>query len=289
MDSKSIVRKDMRVRFPHPARYVGARRDSDQMGHIRAQTLVNAGLRLSDMGVLDRETAVICGVAERTVRRWRRLYQRRAQVRGQIATYAPCPRCDGATINEPAYAHLLGWYLGDGHIVEHQGRAALLAVFNDIRYPMDSDEVAESMRLVKGGAPAHRRYRGQMRIDACGWRHWPCLFPQHGPGRKHERTIALADWQVAILQRHPHRFVRGLFHSDGCRVTNSTYKDVAGERRCYEYPRYFFNNESQDIMRLAEWALGLLGVAHRRARPNSLSVARKEAVATMDEIVGPKS
>ena len=42
-------------------------------------------------------------------------------------------------------------------------------------------------------------------------------------------------------------------------------------------------------MRLAEWALDLLGVAHRRARPNSLSVARKSSVAIMDQVVGPKS
>ena len=289
MDSKSIVRKDMRVRFPHPARFVGAHRDNERMGHIRAQSLVNAGLRLSDMGVLDSESAAICGVAVKTVRRWRRLYQRRGQARGQVASYALCPRCDGAPLNEPAYALLLGWYLGDGHIVEHRGRAALLAVFNDVRYPNNSDEAAQSMQLVKAGGPAHRRYRGHMRIDACGWRHWPCLFPQHGPARKHERSIELTDWQRAILQRHPHQFVRGLFHSDGCRVTNSTHKVVAGQAMRYEYPRYFFNNESDDIMRLAEWALDLLGVAHRRARPNSLSVARKASVAIMDQVVGPQS
>ena len=23
------------------------------------------------------------------------------------------------------------------------------------------------------------------------WKHWPCLFHQHGPGRKHERPIVL--------------------------------------------------------------------------------------------------
>jgi hypothetical protein len=25
-------------------------------------------------------------------------------------------------------------------------------------------------------------------------KHWPCLFPQHGPGRKHERKIELTPW-----------------------------------------------------------------------------------------------
>ena len=31
------------------------------------------------------------------------------------------------------------------------------------------------------------------------WQHWPCLIPQHGPGRKHERPIVLEDWQRQIL------------------------------------------------------------------------------------------
>lgn len=30
--------------------------------------------------------------------------------------------------------------------------------------------------------------------------HWPCLFPQHGPGRKHHRRIALEPWQEAIVK-----------------------------------------------------------------------------------------
>ena len=50
------------------------------------------------------------------------------------------------------------------------------------------------------------------------WKHWPCLFPQHGPGRKHERPIVLEDWQRMIVESHPAAFLRGLFHSDGCRV-----------------------------------------------------------------------
>jgi hypothetical protein len=32
-------------------------------------------------------------------------------------------------------------------------------------------------------------------------KHWPCLFPQHGPGRKHNRRIALEPWQRAIVDQ----------------------------------------------------------------------------------------
>ena len=29
--------------------------------------------------------------------------------------------------------------------------------------------------------------------------HLPCLFPQHGPGKKHERAIVLESWQQEIV------------------------------------------------------------------------------------------
>ena len=41
------------------------------------------------------------------------------------------------------------------------------------------------------------------------------LFPQHGPGRKHERPIVLAAWQDEVVRAHPGHFLRGLLHSDG--------------------------------------------------------------------------
>jgi hypothetical protein len=31
-------------------------------------------------------------------------------------------------------------------------------------------------------------------------KHWPCFFPQHGPGRKHLRPIHLATWQQTIVE-----------------------------------------------------------------------------------------
>jgi hypothetical protein len=40
--------------------------------------------------------------------------------------------------------------------------------------------------------------------------HWPHLYPQHGPGVKHERRIALEPWQQRIVERYPGRLLRGL-------------------------------------------------------------------------------
>jgi DNA-directed RNA polymerase subunit N (RpoN/RPB10) len=49
-----------------------------------------------------------------------------------------------------------------------------------------------------------------------------------------------------------------------------------------------FSNESVDIMRLCQESLDQLGVEWRMCRRNLLSVARREAVAELDEHVGPK-
>jgi hypothetical protein len=106
---------------------------------------------------------------------------------------------------------------------------------------------------------------------------------------KHTRPIALDDWQQRIVDAHSGPFLRGLFHSDGCRTTNWTRRRVAGELKRYEYPRYFFSNKSLDILGLCCAALDRLGIAHRRPRWDQVSVARRAAVAALDGWVGPKT
>ena len=63
---------------------------------------------------------------------------------------------------------------------------------------------------------------------------------------------------------------------------------IADGERWYEYPRYLFTNESSDILRLCGETLDQLGVAWRFSKRNTISVARREAVARLDEFVGPK-
>ena len=72
-------------------------------------------------------------------------------------------------------------------------------------------------------------------------KHWPCLFPQHGPGKKHDAAIALEPWQQALVDQATEEFVLGLIHSDGCRV-------VANDRGVMSI-RYHFSNMSEDIHR----------------------------------------
>ncbi|WP_433478509.1 hypothetical protein ACQPZP_16620 [Spirillospora sp. CA-142024] len=119
-------------------------------------------------------------------------------------------------------------------------------------------------------------------------KHWPCLFPQHGPGKKHERKIELAAWQQEIVDEFTEDFIRGLLHSDGCRFVNRVRRLLKGEDRWYEYPRYNFTNVSVDIQRLFTAALDRLGIPWAQMNEKNISVAKREAVARLDEFVGPK-
>ena len=94
------------------------------------------------------------------------------------------------------------------------------------------------------------------------------------------------------MDAHPWEFIRGLIHSDGCRVTNWTTRLVGGERKRYEYPRYFFTNKSDDIRKLFTDTLDRRRrrVDHPRARQRSVQHLRRPtgSVALMDAHVGPK-
>ncbi len=258
------------------------------MVHIRSDAVVASALAASDAGMPDADNAARHGVAVKTIRRWRREYQRRGKPRGQSHTVARCPRCEGADLDPSAYAALFGWYLGDGHISASRRGVFSLHVFNDLRYPGCNDQVAEAMRRVKPGGLPHVRVVPGCLITTMGWKHWPCLFPQHGPGRKHERELGMQDWQWAMVEQHPGDFLRGLFHSDGCRITNWTIRLVAGRRKRYEYPRWQFTNHSAEIRGWCGEALDLAGIAWRPMNWCTLSVARRDAVAGLDTLIGPK-
>jgi hypothetical protein len=237
----------------------------------------------------DADNAALHGVAVKTIRRWRRLYQRRGLPRGQGHLAPPCPRCDGALLDGAAYAELLGWYLGDGYISTGRRGVYNLHVYNDERYVNLNAGLLRLMAAVKPGGRPHTRRRPGVVITTVSWKHWPCLFPQHGPGRKHERTIVLAEWQEELVRASPSAFLRGLFHSDGARVNNWATRVVAGEKRRYDYPRWQFTNRSDDIMLLCCWALDLVDVPWRRSGSWTVSVSRRDAVARLDSLVGPKS
>ncbi|MGW6303192.1 helix-turn-helix domain-containing protein [Streptomyces niveus] len=207
--------------------------------------------------------------------------------------FRPCPRCDGRDLDRAAYVYLLGLYLGDGHISQHASVGApSLAITCGESWPGLMDECEAAIRAVFPDNSVCRVRRTGCRDVKVYSKHLYCLFPQHGPGRKHERTIALADWQREIVDAHPWELIRGLVHSDGCRNMNWTTRVVKGERKRYEYPRYWFTNVSDDIRQLYTDTLDRLGVewkhCTRHGKPYNISVARKASVALMDAHIGPK-
>ncbi len=233
-----------------------------------------------------------------------------------------CPRCDGAELDTEAYAELLGWYLGDGHITRGRRGVHDLHVVNDRRYVADNAGLATLLATVKPGGLPHTRLVPGAVITTVSWKHWPCLFPQHGPGRKHERPIVLDDWQRAVVEDHPGPFLRGLFHSDGSRVRNWATRPVGGVVKRYDYPRWQFVNVSPDIRELCGPSPGqrarplhrtseevegvgahrsaategatrletddLAGIAWRQCSPTHVSVSRRDDVARLDALIGLK-
>ncbi|MEY9861941.1 hypothetical protein ABH935_007584 [Catenulispora sp. GAS73] len=200
-----------------------------------------------------------------------------------------CPRCDGAELDRTAYSYLLGLYLGDGCITKApQHRVHTLTIACGDAWPGLIEAASEALRAVAPPCGVTRLQRVGMTEVKMYSSHWVCMFPQHGPGMKHTRKIELADWQSEIVESHPWEFIRGLIHSDGCRITNWTEKVIAGERKRYEYTRYFFSNVSSDIRDLYCWALDVVGVEWRYANWRNISVAKKNSIALMDLHVGPK-
>jgi hypothetical protein len=126
-----------------------------------------------------------------------------------------------------------------------------------------------------------QRLRSRAVEIGCYSKLWPLMFPRYGPGRKHERKIELAPWQQEIVERHPKEFLRGLIHSDGCRVLNR----VNGK----DYPRHFFSQVSDDIRRLFCDACRRLGIVYTHNNWTTVSIAHTPGVALLDSFIGPKS
>ncbi|MEV0290265.1 transcriptional regulator [Kribbella sp. NPDC050820] len=256
------------------------------MPHFRSQETVDSALRMSDEGVGDRANAEIHGVAITTIRRWRRLYQRRGLPRGSGFAGTPCPRCDGAELDEAAYALLLGWYLGDGCIARARRDVFTLQIANDQKYPQLNQEIAETIRRVKPTAsPCLRGGSAAVRIEA-RWKHWPCLFPQHGPGMKHRRKIELLAWQSEIVARYPESCCAGC--STPTAAGSSTGRASRTEG-AITMRATCFTNESGDIRNILTQTLDMLGIPWRQPRRNAIAVSRKAAVEMLDSFVGPKA
>jgi hypothetical protein len=153
-----------------------------------------------------------------------------------------------------------------------------------MQYPDIISECAAAMRSVMpANTVSVQSYVGGGNCAEVGSfsKSWPCLFPQHGSGPKHLRPIVLTGWQREIVERDPRPLIRGLIHSDGCRVRNKSMGR--------SYLRYMFTNASADIRSIFCEACDQLGIVWRQPKERNISIARREGVALLDSFVGPKS
>lgn len=244
----------------------------DTETRVRALDLLAAGASLN-------EVAAELSISRSALTRWV------TDPRGAAGGSRPCPVPFEPTA---AYAALFGFYLGDGHIA-HFARHSALRIACDARQHGIIQDVERLMREVHPDRPTCRvRAPGTIVVQS-NWKHWPCIFPQAGPGRKHERMLHLTDWQQEIVRAHPGSFLRGLFHSDGSLVKNWATRPVQGVIKRYEYPRWQFVNESRDIMQWCRDALDLVGISYRQTKPRVLSVSRRDDVARLTALIGEKS
>ena len=246
---------------------------------------VHHALELAERGLNPTEISRLTGMHRRTISDWVRHGPPRGRTR--VDPSDACPGCGWAAhaFDElpPAYTYLLGLYLGDGCISAHPRDVFRLRIALDTRYPQILRECEEAMHTVLPQSKFGRVKRPYNCADVYSYsKAWPCLFPQHGPGRKHERSIVLSDWQSRHVVREPGLLLRGLIHSDGCRFINTG-------RGGWRHPRYTFCNVSDDIKRIFCEACDLLGLHWTMAPPKTVYVSRKADVALLDEFVGPKT
>lgn len=158
-----------------------------------------------------------------------------------------------------------------------------LRITLDDAYPAIIDECYEAMARVRGvntQPPNIVPAPGCCNVTSY-WKHWPCVFPQHGVGPKHLRPIVLDHWQRRIASDHPERLLRGLIHSDGCRDRNV----VKGK----SYPRYSFSNESHDIKGIFLDACEQVGLRWTTPNHKVVALSRRSDVERLDSFIGPKS
>jgi hypothetical protein len=251
-------------------------------GSTHSQRLVARAQELSRQELSDYEVARRLGLPRSTVWNWRCNGGPKGTRRSKPALLRP--------LDDEAYSYLLGVYLGDGWVGRF-GRCWTLRFTLDVSYPDIVRECCASMAAVSSARVTTllRAQKSTAIIQSSG-PDWGNLFPQCGPGKKHERKIELVDWQLVITRQYTQEFIRGLIHSDGSRCTNRfSVKLPSGRVGRYAYPRYFFTNYSADIRGIFCEHCDLLGIRWSQSNPRNISVSHRDSVALLNSFVGPKS
>ena len=215
---------------------------------IRVQQYICAPL--IGAGVIDRENARICGVSIRAIRHWRAGDRRADRVEPGTSSKPTCPHCHGRARDDAAYAYPLGLYRE--RPLTRGPRSHVLWLACSDAWPGLLDLGKQTMSLVMPSSSvfcASRTGVGCTYVKSVS-RHWPCLLPQHGPGRKHERKIdqcpgSKRSWP-GIQEASPAASSIPMAAASSITFAARSRTGIAGMK----YPRYLFVNRSADIHRL---------------------------------------
>lgn len=158
-------------------------------------------------------------------------------------------------VKQKAYSFILAVYLSDGYISTYKTfRAPKLCFSNDKKYIKNTQEWAEKLQILfpDNKVNTYLKNNGNCYLIYVYSKKILDLFPQHGVGKKHTRTIRLKDWQNDIVKKYPEEFIRGCIQSDGSIYEQNVKK--------YKYKNYCFVNKSEDIAKLFILALSLKGI-----------------------------
>jgi hypothetical protein len=181
------------------------------------------------------------------------------------------------------YSYLLGLYLGDGCIYRLPKTYKLTITLDNKYDSLNEYTISVFSRFFEKPAyifdlSLHGRGNAiDIITHSCTL---PVIFPQHGRGRKHDRSIELKEWQVDIIDSIS--FVKGLMMSDG-----SMYVDL----QCGN-TKAGFTNKSEDIIRIFEKYLNKLNIEYKTYKKKTgiymTTIHKQESVSRLVDLIGTK-
>jgi hypothetical protein len=183
---------------------VGGRCDHQVMYDTETR---RAALLLIQSGVSLNRISRCTGISRATLRSWR-------DARPWTVAKSTCVRCQphpSPPAPGKAYAYVLGLYLGDGCISAGRRGVYALRICCADAWPGLIAECSATIKMIRPTCGVSLVQRQGCKMVTAYWKHWPCLFPQHGPGEKHRRAIVLEPWQQNIVDEYAEPFLRGPF------------------------------------------------------------------------------
>lgn len=251
----------------------------DESKYVEVMKLLETGMKISDI-------AKLTGINRSSISNWKC-----RKGRGTYLTptegltpveYLHLLRDGWSDVDAEDYSYILGLYLGDGCIYS-MPRTKIITFTLDKKYPKLNEYTVEVLGRFFNKKPLicdrSKQNRGNaIDIKICSSK-LDLIFPQHGRGVKHRRSITLSDWQINLINHGS--LVKGLIMSDGC-----YYFDSHNKKHMYS-----FSNKSEDIVRILSRSLTELNIAFDISKSKNsytLRVCRTSDVSKLFDLIGNK-